>query len=205
MHIERPARTEGRRLVSHVPANLEQGDGKTMRDSGNPAPEPFSKAASDRLVRLAYRFVWNRDDAEDVVQASLAAAHEQRETLREPQRWWSWLRQIVIHRCHTHSRKKGVRQEHWLRIAVGPQQTEAAASDGPATVDLKELVRRTLPDLPERQKEVIVLRHLEGMSYEQIGELLQIAPATARVHAKAGLETLRAKLMKPDVHASAPR
>lgn len=177
--------------------------GMTMADSGDSAPEPFSQAARDRLVRLAYRFVWNRDDAEDVVQESLAVAHEQRQTLREAQRWWSWLRRIVIHRCHTCSRKKSVRRQHALRLAASATDVQDEEVDpGAAAADFKELLRRALPPLPERQKEVIVLRHLEGLSYEQIAELLEIAPATARVHAKAGLETLRANLVKPGVEAS---
>ena len=165
--------------------------GNIMQQSGDLPPEPFSRAARDRLVRLAFRFVWNRDDAEDVVQESLAVAHGQRETLREPQRWWSWLRRIVIHRCHTAGRRKSTRARHGLRLAASNAAETEAAGDA---AELKELVRRALPGLPERQKEVVVLRHLEGMSYEQIGELLEIAPATARVHAKAGLEALRSML-----------
>lgn len=57
--------------------------------------------------------------------------------------------------------------------------------------DDRKVVGELLMRLPERQKEVMVLRHLEQMNYDQIGELLEMSPSTARVHARAGLEALR--------------
>jgi RNA polymerase sigma-70 factor (ECF subfamily) len=193
MHVEGEIEMTAAGGRGSLEARMWRG-GNIMEQSGDLAPEPFSRAARDRLVRLAFRFVWNRDDAEDVVQESLAAAHGHRETLREPDRWWSWLRRIVIHRCHTAGRRKRTRARHGLRLAASNTAETDAAGEGLGAAELKELVWRALPGLPERQKEVVVLRHLEGMSYEQIGELLEIAPATARVHAKAGLESLRSML-----------
>ena len=171
-----------------------------MSHSGEPAPEPFSDAERDRLVRLAYRFLWNQDDAEDVVQESLAAAHARQHQLEDAGRWWSWLRRIVIHRCHTAGRGKARWRVHGPRLAEtrADRAEDSAASEVDAG-DRRELVRRALPLLPPRQREVIVLRHLEGMSYEHIAELLEISPVTARVHARAGLEALRAALAEPEV------
>jgi RNA polymerase sigma-70 factor (ECF subfamily) len=61
---------------------------------------------------------------------------------------------------------------------------------------LTEAVREALVRLPRRQREVVVLRHLEGLSYETIAGMLRMAPATARVHAKAALENLRERVAK---------
>ena len=55
-----------------------------------------------------------------------------------------------------------------------------------------------LMELPQRQHEVMVLRHLQGMPFEEIARVLDIAPATARVHARAGRETLRSLILKRD-------
>ena len=64
------------------------------------------RVSRDRLVRLAYRFVWNRDDAEDVVQEALARAHERASTLKEHEKWISWVTRMVIHGCHLQGRRK---------------------------------------------------------------------------------------------------
>ena len=59
-----------------------------------------------------------------------------------------------------------------------------------------EMVRMLLSELPPRQRDVVTLRHLEGMAYEGIAAMLEISTATARVHARAGRETLRRLLLE---------
>ncbi len=152
-------------------------------------PPLLTKALRDRLVRLAYRFLWNVDDAEDVVHDSLTAAHERHCDLRDSEKWWSWVCRIVIRRCHEHGRRKLRRERHDQTFRLA-----AAQKEGPPHVPLSEgteILRRLVLRLPRRQKEVIVLRHLQGMSYDEIAQVLSISPATARVHAQAGREKLR--------------
>ena len=70
-----------------------------------------------------------------------------------------------------------------------------AASHARAPTERRDVLRRLIQQLPRRQEEVIVLRHLEGMSYQETAAVLGIAPATARAHAYAGRETLRHLLL----------
>lgn len=161
-------------------------------ESGAKLSSEVSPAMRDRLVRLAYRFLWNQDDAEDAVQDALTTAHQRAGDLRDAGRWWSWVCRIVVNRCHERGRQQLRRERHRRPLTI-------AEADGRASVEIdaaedKAALRRVLQDLPQRQQEVIVLRHLQEMSYEQVGEVLGIAPATARVHARAGRETVR-KLM----------
>ena len=176
------------------------GDAKTSLAPCERSPSRL-RVSRDRLVRLAYRFVWNRDDAEDVVQEALARAHERASTLKEHEKWIYWVTRMVIHGCHLQGRRKMRRKRHEGRRATLAASHPRAAS--PA-VALKEEVRASLAKLPRRQHEVVVLRHLEGMSYERIAELLGMAPATARVHAQAGRERLRTLLLERDERALEP-
>ena len=152
-----------------------------------------------RLVRLAYRFLWNQDDAEDAVQDALAVAQQRYQDLKAPEHWWSWLCRVVVQRCHLQGRGKqrySTHAEPYARHAT--QRTAGGAGSGSASAEDKDLLRFLLPQLPPRQQEVVVLRHLQQMSYEEIGEVLGISPSTARVHCRAGLERLRALLCAPD-------
>lgn len=151
-----------------------------------------SPSMRDRLVRLAYRFLWNRDDAEDAVQDALTVAHERVGDLRDAGRWWSWVCRIVVNRCQERGRQRLRRERHEQPLMIAEARRQANVETD-ATED-KTILRRVLQDLLQRQQEVIVLRHLQEMSYEQVGEVLGIAPATARVHARAARETVR-KLM----------
>ena len=60
----------------------------------------------------------------------------------------------------------------------------------PGSSELKAMLIELLDELPRRQREVLVLRHLQGMPFEEIAAVLDLAPETARVHAQRGRERL---------------
>ncbi len=150
-----------------------------------PAHATLDADARQRLYRLAYRFAWNHADAEDAVQSAVVTAWQKSDQLREGGKWWTWLCSIVVQRCRELRRKESTRQRH------APAYARAAASAPPSESEAAERVRMLLPQLQHRQYEVIVLRHLQGMSFDEIGEVLGISPATARVHAQTAREALR--------------
>lgn len=154
-----------------------------------------SHATRNRLVRLAFRFVWNLDDAEDIAQDALATAHEQRGTLRDDEKWWTWICRILVHRCHEHGRRELRRQHHepalWAESIRRSKDYEKSGEG-----DRADWLQRFIGELPRRQREVIVLRHLQGMSYGQVAAILGVKPATARVHAQAAREALREMILR---------
>lgn len=181
-------------LVDSIGTALVMGETRPGPACPSPPPPSTLSAGRDRLVRLAYRFLWNRDDAEDVAQEAMAVAHEQASELRDPDKWWSWTCRIVVRRCHSWSRSRGRRQKHEAQWRLAARAGDVVASPAEARssrVELTEMVRTLLNELPPRQREVLVLRHLEGMSIEQIAGVLEISPATVRVHAMHGREALR--------------
>jgi RNA polymerase sigma-70 factor (ECF subfamily) len=156
--------------------------------------------ARDRLYRLAYRFVWNQADAEDAVQSALAAAWRHAGQLRQSDKWWTWLCSIVVQRCRESRRKESVRRQHVPTYArfVPREEIPNVAED----LEFADRVRELLPRLAGRQYEVIVLRHLQGMSYDEIAAVLGISASTARVHAQAGREALRGMLFECEPRAA---
>ena len=147
-----------------------------------------------RLVRLAFRFLWDRHEAEDAVQDALFTAHRQADQLREQDKWWGWLCRIVVHRClrSGRDRRRSIPLSEDLDVADGRREN----TQHQASTERKQAVRLLMAELPRRQREVIVLRHLEGLSFERIGELLGVTQATARVHAMAGRERLRTLMLE---------
>ena len=159
------------------------------------SPTPVvSGTVRDRLVRLAYRFVWNHHDAEEVAQDALTIAQEKAGGLRDRRKWWSWMCAVVVQRC----RERGRRAQRWKRHEEAYRAEVLQRGGGPQASDendAKQSVRELLWELPKRQQEVMVLRHLQGMPYDEISEVLGISAATARVHARAGREALRDQLL----------
>jgi RNA polymerase sigma-70 factor (ECF subfamily) len=148
---------------------------------------PIDHETRDRLFRLAYRFLWNRHDADDVVQSALATAWEKAGQLRDYGKSWSWLCGIVVQRCRLLRRRAGRWAFHWNHYA--PTVREEA--DSRTHPDSADVLRALLTKLPRRQHEVLVLRDLQGMSYHEIATVLGITASTARVHAQAARESLR--------------
>ncbi len=149
-----------------------------------------SQPMRDRLVRLAYRFLWNREEAEDAAHDALETAQAHEGTLRDADSWWPWVCRIVVQRCRLRGRQVQRWQQHRepYRVEVDRRSRGASSDD---LSEEAEALKQLLPQLPPRQYEVTVLRHLQGMSFEEIGDVLGISPATARVHAKAAREGLR--------------
>jgi len=168
--------------------NVGRGRQPPGRRGDDPAPpRTIDPETRQRLFRLAYRFLWNRDDAEDVVQAALCAVVERDGELRDRGKWWSWICSIVVQECRLLRRRQTRWRFHWRSYAEQSGfEPDAGTHERPT-----ELVRGLLSRLPRRQYEVLVLRDLQAMSYEEIAAVLEISPSTARVHAQAAREALR--------------
>lgn len=144
----------------------------------------------DRLVRLAYRFVFNASDAEDAAHDALSKALDRIDQLRDPDRLWSWLARILVTTCSEKRRSKTVRMSGVLEAIEPPDP----AADHREAIELSERQKRLvslIDRLPARQREVLVLRHLEGMSFAEVASVLEMNESTARVQAQNARERLR--------------
>ncbi len=153
----------------------------------------------ERLVRLAHRVMWNRNEAEDAVQEALLAAHTKDDQLRDGGKRWSWLCRIVVRECYEHGRQQQRRARHQEAYSISPRQVYDTRDPAGSLqrADVRELVHRAIPKLSPRQQQVLILKDLEGMEYAEVAEILLISPSTARVHAKDAREALR-DLIKQD-------
>jgi RNA polymerase sigma-70 factor (ECF subfamily) len=163
--------------------------------NGVPIDGPAWQGLRNRLVRLAYRFVWNRDDAEDVAQFAMTCAMEKARDLRNQSRYWSWLSRVVVHRCHEYGRRKQRRRRHEEKQRFEIRVAESKDAE-PGLSDATRILPELIAKLPRRQREVLVLRHLQGMSFDEISDVLGISASTARVHVIAAREALRKLIVR---------
>ena len=147
------------------------------------------------LVRLAYRFLWNVDDAEDAVHDALAIVQAKGEQLKDQSKWWSWVRRIVVNQCHEQQRRRLRHERH--TSALADRQANSHPTDTALDrEELSKILKDLIAELPEQRQVAIVLRHIDGMSYQQIAEIMQVSESTVRVHVRAAREALREKIMK---------
>lgn len=132
------------------------------------------------LYGVACTLVRDRHEAQDVVQETFAAVLKARYRGESSVR--TWLVGIVVRQAAWHRR----RRRPWLRFWGGSDQAppEPAGPDPQSASDARMDLADLLDRLPPEHREVIVLRELEGMTYQQIATLLGVPRGTveSRLH-----------------------
>ena len=145
------------------------------------------------LHRYALGMLGDRDVATDVVQDGFIKAYTQLGACRDTSRFDSWLFRIVrnaaLDRLKSRSRKSVPIEDI---VAFAPDR------DGPETrlenAELGREVWAALERLPEIQREAFLLKHVEGLSYEEIAERLQVSISALKMRVKRAREELQESL-----------
>jgi RNA polymerase sigma-70 factor (ECF subfamily) len=151
-----------------------------------------------RLTRVMAGHLGSSVDAQDVVQAAFLNLHRARADFREGSRLQPWLYTIAYNLMRDHHRFRGRRPEI-LTEPTGPggHDTRPSAARGP-DADLYDVpVRRALSQLPDGQREVIVLHWFAGYSFAEVAELVGARRTAVKVRAHRGYKRLR-ELLGPE-------
>jgi len=154
------------------------------------------KAAFDALVlkyqhkvlKLVQRYVRNPAEAEDIAQEAFIKAYRALPAFRGESAFYTWLYRIAINTAKNAlvaSRRRPVSYD--LDLQDGSQlqaQTRLADAETPEALALTDEIRRTVNEsieaLPDDLRLAIVLRELEGMSYEEIAKTMECPVGTVR-------------------------
>jgi RNA polymerase sigma-70 factor (sigma-E family) len=142
------------------------------------------------LVRLGALLLRDVGAAEEVVQDSFIAMHGAWRRLRDPDRALAYLRQSVVNRSRSVLRHRTVE----LRHAPSPMPDAASAEHGAMGALEHQDVIVALRRLPERQREVLVLRYYADLSEADIAETIGISRGAVKSHASRGMAALRTTL-----------
>jgi RNA polymerase sigma-70 factor (ECF subfamily) len=153
-----------------------------VREARAGSPAAYGQAVEacwNGLVRFA-RSIVGEADAEDVVQDALVAAWRSLPSLEDPARFDRWVTSIVFRRCLR-------RRRFWhLRVALADLRERTVSADPASDLDVEALLRRLAP----RQRAVMHLTIVEGMSDAEIADTLAMTAGTVRAHRRRARETL---------------
>jgi RNA polymerase sigma-70 factor (sigma-E family) len=142
------------------------------------------------LVRLAAVLVRDTPTAEEIVQDAFVAMHGAWPRLRDEQKALAYLRQAVVLKSRPVLRNRVVVGPS---LQKGPPDRPGAAHDALVALE-RDSVRATLRDLPDRQREAIVLRYYADLSEEEIAAAMGISRGAVKSHTVRGMSALRAAL-----------
>lgn len=155
------------------------------------------RAHERALFNVVYRWVWNREDAAEIVQEAFVRLWRTRASV-DGARARPLLYRIAMNLASTRRRK--VRR--WLRVLTRhPATPPVAPIDGVLEQEQQaQRVREALETLPDAQRQVIVLCEFAKLSYAEVADALEIPVGTVGSRRNAGLKQLRAKLTEENAN-----
>jgi RNA polymerase sigma-70 factor (ECF subfamily) len=154
-----------------------------------------------RIMNLVCRFISDRDRAEEISQEVFLRVYRNRERYRKSGKFSTWIFTIAVNltknEIRSRVRHKGTFSLDAMEEDSGGQGLPFPDSRPLPDADLgareiQERVAEALRKLPPRYREAVVLRDIEGLSYEEVGEILRIPGGTVRSRIN------RARLMLKD-------
>ena len=171
-------------------------DTELLERSGRGEADAFAALVerySPLVHSIALSNTGRRDVAEDLAQEAFCRAYVHLNGLNDPERFRSWLWGITRRVCLDWRRKTGRHGEPVELPAEVPATSHSPAEDAEAA-ERGRRVRQAVDELPEDQRIVVQLRHLQGMSYEQIAGVLGLSMSGVSNRLAAAREKLRVKL-----------
>jgi len=161
---------------------------------GTPATDPSCPDADlpalrRRLIRLAVKLVWNRDDAEDIVQEAFTLALNRMEKVPADQ-LAPWMWRTVCNLCLNQRRRR--RLEPLSPVLVDDR--EIAPDSAASQVEEMDRIRGAVAELPDQQRLALVLRTMEGLDYEQIAAVMSLSSSAVRTHVHLARQRLVERL-----------
>ena len=159
----------------------------------------------DRIYNVIHKICQNRDDAAELTQETFVKFIENIESFRGHSTFYTWLFRIAVNLTYNHCRRRVRLPMQSIHAPLRPEQAEAAGRleaylAGQGGDDLVQLVQdreigqivlRSLACLPDDQRVVLVLRDMEGMTYAEIAEALDVELGTVKSRLSRARAALR--------------
>ena len=155
-----------------------------------------------RVINLISRFVKNHSDALDVSQETFIKAYRALPNFRGDSAFYTWLYRIAVNTAKNHltvQSRKITKSDYDVadieQIEGNMSLTEQTTPESLLVKDeLQETILKTIENLPEDLKSAIMLREIEGLSYEEIAEVMECPVGTVRSRIFRAREMIDSKI-----------
>jgi len=149
------------------------------------------------ILNLCFRFVGNQQDAEEVAQDVFIHLYRSAATYRPTARLSTYLYRIAVNLSLNRIRDRKRKRLFSLDALKSDRRLEPTHPDGAPDLILERMelqaqIRKALDSLPESQRTAVVLKRFEGLSYEEIADVMRcsVSAVESLLHrAKVGLRT----------------
>ncbi len=159
----------------------------------------------NRVFRYVFARCNNYDETVDITQDIFLMTYESLATFRRESKFSTWLYSIMVNYCKNYQKK----MQRYTNVSIdrmGDDEFEFQLSDERQnteeeiiTKDMLKIMKDELMNLPEDHKEILILRDIDGLSYNEISDILGISLANVKVRIHRGRELLKTRLQTKGV------
>lgn len=146
-----------------------------------------------KIYSLAYNYMKNYEDAEDILQETFLKSYISLPNFREEAKFVTWLYRICVNVCYSKIRKKKIEVVLSLDSPIEIPEEEVHKeildwSKNPEAQllaeEMREVLNKAIEKLPKEYKEIFILRDIEGLSNQEVSDILgeSLATIKSRIH-----------------------
>lgn len=149
------------------------------------------KRHKEKVRNIIYLTLSNSDGVDDIAQEVFITVYRHLKSFRFESQFTTWLYRITINKCKDHLRKKNIRS-----IFLPLKDEEPVFESINEDTDIKHIVRNAIATLPDKLRIPLVLKDLEGFSYQEIADTMECEIGTVKSRIFRAREALK-KILKP--------
>jgi len=142
----------------------------------------------DKVRNLVYLTLGDTDYVDDISQDVFINVYHKLKDFRFDSKFSTWLYRITVNKCRDYLRKKKVRS---IFVPINERGKEFSVHAHSENIDIPGLVRKAIARLPEKLKEPLVLRDIDGFSYKEIADKLDCEVGTIKSRIFRARESLK--------------
>lgn len=152
--------------------------------------EPLVRPYRDPVMALAFRLTRNREDAQEVAQDALLRAYKYLGRFDTSRSFRNWLFQIAVNEARDKARR-ALRERSVIEAAEKEIPRHPSRDPRPDTGEVRSALMKHLSVLTAREREVFVLRDLEGLDVKETARTIGSSTISVRVHLSSARRKLR--------------
>lgn len=165
-------------------------------------PQAFTRLVTDyqrKMYNLALNYVKQEEEAKDLTQDIFVTVYRSISKLRDEKKFVSWLYQVAINHCRNRYNKLQ-RKGFFSSDSIDDTDSTIQLSSGNSPEKELErnrtisIVRETIAAMPESEKEIILLRDIQELSYDEISAILDVPLGTVKSKLNRARSALKDRL-----------
>ncbi|MDD5194820.1 MAG: RNA polymerase sigma factor [Candidatus Omnitrophica bacterium] len=158
-------------------------------------PDAFVKIATlahADILNIVYRYLGNLEDAKDALQEVLIKIHRNLQSFRSASRFSTWMYRIAVNTALDALRKR--KSQICLKDRYLKDTKELSSQKENIEPYREMMIKSAIAQLPRRQKNVFILKHYQGLTIEEISNVLGCSASSVKTHLSRAALALRNKM-----------